>query len=91
MRRSFKVALLFALGAAVVDVITACFVLDTFRHVTLPTSVRILVCAGFWPTILAQMGGPFFSRIDALFLNCLGWALIGFIIVSVWRRASDVT
>jgi hypothetical protein len=86
MRRSLKVAAMFALAAALIDVIVACFVLDTYRHLPLPTFVKVLFDVGFWPSVLSERAGSIVARIDALFLSMFAWGLIGFILASVWRK-----
>jgi len=86
MRLSLKIAALFALAAAIIDVIVACFVLDTYHHLPLPAFVRVLFDIGFWPSLLSERTGSIVARIDALFLSMFAWGLIGFILASLWRR-----
>ena len=85
MRGSVRVALWFAVGAFVVDVLVACWVLDTYRHVPLPPFVKFFFYVGLWPSILAE-SSPL-SYVDAAIFSPLVWGMVSFSFATLWQKA----
>jgi hypothetical protein len=89
MRTSLKVALWFAVGALVLNVVA--YILVLLSPYPYPIFTRIVCYLAYWPAILAQSSGASPNESGVLILDIVAWAAIGFIsdrLLHVYRHGS---